>query len=142
MMLRASWNLLRISTPFRRVGSTSLRGHAHSAFRHTARAKGVTYAAVGVDEIVNLFRAGYGPYVNRLKKPILRKHFYRFMGMTPTMLDGPDESGRMAAVTGSHLQGGFRASNFGGAELDLVDPAYDLAAAMLEFDCRENWNTS
>ena len=50
--------------------------------------KGVTYSAVGVDEMVNLLRAGYGPYVNRLKKPILRKHLYRFMDAAPTLLDG------------------------------------------------------
>jgi len=99
---------------------------------HT-QAKGVTYGAVGVDEIVNLFRAGYGPYVNRLKRPILRKHFYRLMGLTPTMLDGqmkPDEWLRLPATI---YKADFEHHNFGGAELDLVDPAYDLAAAILEF---------
>src|SRR5207253_3500854 len=98
-----------------------------------SQTKGVTYSAVGVDEIVNLLRAGYGPYVNRLKKPILRKHLYRFMGTTPTMLDGQMKADEWLCLPAAIYKADFEHHNFGGAELDLVDPAYDVAAAMLEF---------
>jgi hydroxymethylpyrimidine pyrophosphatase-like HAD family hydrolase/hypoxanthine phosphoribosyltransferase len=97
------------------------------------QSKGVTYSAVGVDEIANLLRAGYGPYVSRLKKPVLRKHLYRFMGTAPTMLDGQMKADEWLRLPAAIYKADFEHHNFGGAELDLVDPAYDLAAAMLEF---------
>ena len=117
----------------RRVGAyiaartRTLRLSSHS------KNKGVTYSAVGVDEIVDLLRAGYGPYVNRLKKPILRKYLYRFMASAPTLLDGQMKADEWLRLPAAIYKADFEHHNFGGAELDLVDPAYDLAAAMLEF---------
>jgi hydroxymethylpyrimidine pyrophosphatase-like HAD family hydrolase len=100
--------------------------------------KGVTYSAVGVDEIVDLIRTGYGPYVNRLKKPILRKHLYRFMASAPTLLDGQMKADEWLRLPAAIYKADFEHHNFGGAEPDLVDPAYDLAAAMLEFKLSRN----
>jgi hydroxymethylpyrimidine pyrophosphatase-like HAD family hydrolase/orotate phosphoribosyltransferase len=115
-----------------RVGSyIAARTRALRLSSHS-QTKGVTYSAVGVDEIVNLLRTGYGPYINRLKKPILRKHLYRFMSTTPTMLDGHMQADEWLRLPAAIYKADFEHHNFGGAELDLVDPAYDLAAAILE----------
>src|SRR5204862_7970858 len=78
------------------------------------QAKGVTYSAVGVDEIVNLLRTGYGPYVNRLKKPVLRKHLSRFIGTTPTMLDGQMKADEWLRLPAAIYKADFEHHNFGG----------------------------
>jgi len=92
-----------------------------------------TYRWTGLDETVTILRAAYGPYLSRLKAPGLRKQLYRYIGSAPTLIDGrmrPEEW--LYTPTGIY-KADFEQHNFGGAEVDLADPAYDLAAAIFEF---------
>jgi hydroxymethylpyrimidine pyrophosphatase-like HAD family hydrolase/adenine/guanine phosphoribosyltransferase-like PRPP-binding protein len=93
-----------------------------------------TYRWTGLDDIVTILRSAYGAYVSRLKTPGLRKQLYKYLNAVPTMLDG-----RMRAEEWLHTPDGiykidFEHHNFGGSEVDLPDPAYDLAAGIFEFE--------
>ncbi|HLH32372.1 MAG TPA: HAD hydrolase family protein, partial [Terriglobia bacterium] len=92
-----------------------------------------TYRWTGCDDILHILRGAYGPYVNRLKVPALRNQLQQVVTAAPTFIDGrmpPEEW----LQSGDRLyKGDFEHHNFGGGELDIVDPAYDLAAAIHEF---------
>src|SRR5262249_4302340 len=65
--------------------------------------------------------------------PALRKEVFKYVTAVPTLIDGnmyPEEW--IHTPTGIY-KADFEHHNFGGAEPDIVDPAYDLAAAILEF---------
>ncbi len=92
-----------------------------------------TYRWTGSDELVTILRAAYGPYVSRLKAGALRKQLRRFANAAPAVVDGrmgPDEWIHAGERT---YKIDFEHHGFGGAEVDLIDPAYDLAAACLQF---------
>ena len=101
-------------------------------FRHERR----TYRWTGVDEIVTILRAAYGPFLGRLKAPALRKQVYTYLSSTPTLIDGRMRSQEWLHTPTAVFKADFEHHNFGGAELDIADPAYDLAAAVFEFQ----WN--
>ena len=93
-----------------------------------------TYRWTGLDDIVTILRSAYGAYISRLKTPGLRKQLYKYVSAVPTMLDG-----RMRPEEWLHTPDGiykidFEHHNFGGSEVDLTDPAYDLAAGIFEFE--------
>jgi hydroxymethylpyrimidine pyrophosphatase-like HAD family hydrolase/adenine/guanine phosphoribosyltransferase-like PRPP-binding protein len=97
-----------------------------------------TYRWTGVDDIVRILGAAYGPYLSRVKAPRLRKELYRYVTATPTLIDG-----RMGPEEWLHTPDGvykcdFEHHNFGGAEPDFADPAYDLAAGIFEFQLSKN----
>jgi hydroxymethylpyrimidine pyrophosphatase-like HAD family hydrolase/orotate phosphoribosyltransferase len=105
----------------------------HLRLAGDCRLESRTYRWTGSDEIVDILRAVYGPYVNRLKKPALRKELFKYVTAVPTFLDGkmhPEEW--LDSGTGIY-KSDFEHHNFGGAEADIVDPAYDLAATIFEF---------
>ena len=91
------------------------------------------YRWTGVDEIVTILRAAYGPYIGRLKAAGLRKQLYTYLTSTPTLIDGRMRSQEWLRTPTAVLKADFEHHNFGGAELDIADPAYDLAAAVFEF---------
>ena len=97
--------------------------------RHERR----TYRWTGVDEIVTILRAAYGPYMGRLKAAGLRKQVYTYLNSMPTLIDGRMRSQEWLQTTTAVLKADFEHHNFGGAELDIADPVYDLAAAVFEF---------
>jgi trehalose-6-phosphatase len=87
----------------------------------------------GWDGIVTILRGAYGGYLSRLKVPALRRHLRRYVCPVPMLLDGrmgPDE---WIATTAGIRKVDFEHHNFGGAEQDFVDPAWDLASAAFEF---------
>ncbi len=92
-----------------------------------------TYRWTGADEILDILRVAYGPYVNRLKLPALRKKLYEYVTAMPTLVDGRMRPEEWIQTPEATYKTDFEQHNFGGAELDVVDPAYDLAAAMFEF---------
>jgi hydroxymethylpyrimidine pyrophosphatase-like HAD family hydrolase/orotate phosphoribosyltransferase len=105
----------------------------HLRLAGDCRLESRTYRWTGSDEIVDILRAVYGPYVNRLKKPAIRKELFKYVTAVPTFLDGkmqPEEW--LDSGTGIY-KSDFEHHNFGGAMPDIVDPAYDLAAAIFEF---------
>ena len=95
------------------------------------------YRWTGWDEIVNILRGVYGPYAGRLKVRALRGHLRRYVSPMPALVDGrmgPDEWVEDASGV---YKVDFEQHNFGGAELDIVDPASDLASATFEFSLSE-----
>jgi hypothetical protein len=93
------------------------------------------YRWCGWNELIVLLRRVYGPIFGRLYTPAIRAHLRRhYVAPKPTLLDG-----RMAPrewiFDGTTLyKTDYEQHNFGGGELDLVDPAWDLAGAIFEFD--------
>jgi hydroxymethylpyrimidine pyrophosphatase-like HAD family hydrolase len=92
-----------------------------------------TYRWTGLDEIVTIFRAAYGPYLSRLKASSLRKELHRYVTAAPTLIDGRMNPEEWLHTTNRIYKSDWEHHNFGGAEPDLADPAYDLAAAIFEF---------
>jgi hydroxymethylpyrimidine pyrophosphatase-like HAD family hydrolase/hypoxanthine phosphoribosyltransferase len=92
-----------------------------------------TYRWTGSDEILHILRAAYGPYINRLKTPALRKKLYRYVTAAPALVDGKMRPEEWIRTRDGVYKADFEHHNFGGDEADIVDPAYDLAAATFEF---------
>jgi hydroxymethylpyrimidine pyrophosphatase-like HAD family hydrolase len=87
----------------------------------------------GWDEIVTILRGAYSGYVSRLKVPALRWHLRRYVCPVPMLVDGRMRPDEWIATPAGIRKVDFEHHNFGGAEQDLVDPAWDLASAALEF---------
>jgi len=47
-----------------------------------------TYRWTGSDEILDILRTAYGPYLKRLKTPALRKQLQKYVTALPTLVDG------------------------------------------------------
>jgi len=92
-----------------------------------------TYRWTGTDEIMRILRSVYGRYLNRLKMPALRNELFKYVAARPTLIDGKIEPEEWIRARDHVYKIDFEHHNFGGAEPDLVDPAYDLAAAIFEF---------
>lgn len=92
-----------------------------------------TYRWTGFDDILNILRGAYGPYVNRLKVPALRNQLQRVVTSAPTFIDGRMRLEEWLQTSAGVFKADFEHHTFGGAEVDIVDPAYDLAAAIYEF---------
>jgi hydroxymethylpyrimidine pyrophosphatase-like HAD family hydrolase len=92
-----------------------------------------SYRWTGLDDIVAILRAAYGPYLSRLKGRRLRKELYKYVTAVPTLIDGKMGPEEWLHSAGSVRKSDFEHHNFGGAEPDIPDPAYDLAAAIFEF---------
>ncbi len=92
-----------------------------------------TYRYTGSDEMLNIIRAVYGSYINRLKTPALRKELHKYAAAMPTLIDSRMQPDEWICTSEGTYKGDFEHHTFGGAEQDIVDPAYDLAAAIFEF---------
>jgi hydroxymethylpyrimidine pyrophosphatase-like HAD family hydrolase len=93
------------------------------------------YGRTGWSELVNLLRRAYGLYVGRLKIPALHKRLRRLITPVPALIDGrvkPDEWVAAGPGTGV-LKADFEHHSFGKTELNVADPAYDLACATFNF---------
>ena len=91
------------------------------------------YRWTGTDDIVRIFRAAYGPYMSRLKEPSLREKVHKYVNSAPTLVDGRMRPEEWLRTPDGIYKADFEHHNFGGGEADIADPAYDLAAAILEF---------
>ena len=91
------------------------------------------YGRTAWSELVNLLRRAYGLYIGRFKIPALHRRLRKLVSPMPALIDGcvkPDEwvtRGREAVKVD------FEHHSFGKTELNVVDPAYDLAYATLAF---------
>ena len=90
------------------------------------------YRWTGWDEIVNILRGAYGPYVGRFKVRALREQLKRYVSPMPIVIDGRMKPDEWVETDTGIYKVDFEQHNFGGAELDIVDPAYDLASAIFE----------
>jgi hydroxymethylpyrimidine pyrophosphatase-like HAD family hydrolase/orotate phosphoribosyltransferase len=95
------------------------------------------YRWAGWDEMISILRGVYGPYVGRLKAPALRRRLRRFLSPVPTAVDGRMRPEDWIRTPAGIVKTDFEQHSFGGAELDVVDPAYDLAGAICEFGLPE-----
>ncbi|HVH31811.1 MAG TPA: HAD hydrolase family protein [bacterium] len=91
----------------------------------------------GWDEIVTILRGAYGSYLGRLKVPALRWHLLRYVCPVPMLVDGRMRPDEWIATPAGIRKVDFEHHNFGGAEQDFVDPAWDLASAAFEFALSE-----
>ena len=96
------------------------------------------YRWTGWDEMIHILRGAYGPYVGRLKAPVLRRLLEGYVSPVPTVVDGRMRREEWIETSGGVLKADFEQHNFGGAELDVVDPAYDLAGAIYELELPES----
>jgi len=95
------------------------------------------YGWTGWDEIINILRGMYGPYIGRLKASVLRQSLRKYVSPIPTLVDGRMNHGDWIETRSGLFKVDFEQHNFGGAELYIVDPAYDLAVAIFEFNISE-----
>ena len=96
------------------------------------------YRWTGWDELVSVLRGVYGPYVGRLKGPVLRRRLRDFLSPVPTVLDGRLRPEDWIETPSGIFKTDFEQHSFGGADLDMVDPAWDLAGAACEFGLPES----
>lgn len=91
----------------------------------------------GWDEIVGILRRLYGPFVGRLAAPALRRRLKDCTAQRPALIDGRMRPEEWLPGERGVIKLDFEHHNFGGAELDVVDPALDLASAIQEFGLDE-----
>ncbi|MGA2552663.1 MAG: HAD hydrolase family protein [Burkholderiaceae bacterium] len=92
------------------------------------------YRVTGRDRILNALRRPYGPILKNLARARLDRQLGTFAAPMPAPSDG-----RMSRENWVEGQAGLRKvdfehHNFGGAEENIVDPAYDLAGAIYDLD--------
>src|SRR5215510_15135809 len=92
----------------------------------------------GWNELISILRGVYGHYVGPLKTHAVRHELRRFVSPVPTALDGRMRPEDWIETPAGIWKSDFEQHSFGGAELDVVDPAFDLAGAMCEFSLSES----
>lgn len=101
--------------------------------------EGSSYRGTGWDELIGVLRGAYGRYTWPLKMPALRSQLRKYLTHTPTLGDGKMGPEEWILTDSKPRKGDFEHHNFGGGELDIVDPAYDLASAVFEFGLSAGW---
>jgi hydroxymethylpyrimidine pyrophosphatase-like HAD family hydrolase/hypoxanthine phosphoribosyltransferase len=91
------------------------------------------YRRTGWEFILGILRSAYGRYVDYVAIPLLKKRLRKYISASPTMVDGHMRQDEWLESETGIYKVDFEHHNFGGAELDMVDPAYDLASAIFEF---------
>jgi hydroxymethylpyrimidine pyrophosphatase-like HAD family hydrolase len=109
----------------RRVGTLALREDPAFA--------GTGYRWCGWDDLVAVLSRVYGPYVGPLKKRAIRRRLRAYIAPNPTLVDGSMKPADWVRSGRKLLKADFEHHNFGGGEPDIVDPAWDLASAIFEF---------
>jgi phosphoserine phosphatase len=96
------------------------------------------YRWTGWDEIVEILRGAYGKYVGRMKAPAIRRALSSYVAPAPTATDGRMGPDDWIQTESGMIKTDFEHHNFGGAERDIVDPAYDVVSAIFEFRMSEH----
>lgn len=91
------------------------------------------YRWCGWDDLVALFSRVYGPRLGPLKKRAIRRRLQPYVAPNPTLVDGRMKPEDWVRAGRQVLKTDFEHHNFGGGEPDIVDPAWDLASAIYEF---------
>ncbi len=84
-------------------------------------------------ETLSLLRKAYGVRFGYLKYKVLKNQLRKCVKTIPTLIDGRMHPGEWVAKENVIIKTDFEQHNFGAPELDIVDPAYDLAATSFEF---------
>ena len=84
-------------------------------------------------EILSILRRAYGIRTGYLKYNSLRKYLAKSIKLIPVLIDGRMNPDEWIKTNGRVIKTDFEQHNFGAPELDIVDPAYDLAAVCFEF---------
>ncbi len=92
------------------------------------------YRWCGWDDLVAALGGVYGPYAGRLKARAIRKRLRRYVTPWPALVDGSMKPADWVSSGGALSKTDFEQHNFGGGERDIVDSAWDLAAAAFEFE--------
>ena len=87
--------------------------------------------------LTQILRRVYGVRLGRLKSPVLRRSLGRYVSPVPALVDGRMHRHEWIITDGAILKTDFEHHNFGSGELNIVDPAYDLAAAAFELQLSE-----
>src|SRR2546422_9162009 len=94
----------------------------------------LAYGRSGWTEIINLLRRAYGRYLNRAKIPLLHRRLRRFLSPMPALIDGRMRPEDWVANGTALLKADFEHHSFGKTELNVVDPAFDLAGTVFAFE--------
>ena len=95
------------------------------------------YRWCGWDDLAAALRGVYGRYTGRLKDRAIRKRLRLCATPRPALVDGSMKPADWIRAGSTLRKTDYEQHNFGGGESDLVDPAWDLAAAIFEFDLSE-----
>lgn len=91
------------------------------------------YRWCGWDDLVAVLSRIYGPRLGPFKKRAIRQRLRDYVAPNPTLVDGRMKPADWLRSGGRFLKTDFEHHNFGGGEADIVDPAWDLASAIYEF---------
>ncbi len=92
------------------------------------------HGRTGWSDLVNLLKRAHGRYVGRLKIPVLRRRLTKLVSPVPALIDGRMQPEEWVADGTGTFKTDFEHHSFGKTELNVVDPAYDLATATFAFD--------
>jgi hydroxymethylpyrimidine pyrophosphatase-like HAD family hydrolase/adenine/guanine phosphoribosyltransferase-like PRPP-binding protein len=95
------------------------------------------YRWCGWDDLATALRGVYGPYIGRLKTAAIRKRLRQNTSPRPVLVDGSMKPADWIRSGDALYKTDFEQHNFGGGERDIVDSAWDLAAAIFEFELPE-----
>ena len=84
-------------------------------------------------EILSILRRAYGSYPGYAKHRVLLEKLVTHQSPRPTLIDGHMGPGEWVDTDSGPVKIDFEHHNFGAPELDIVDPAYDLAAIIFEY---------
>jgi trehalose-6-phosphatase len=90
------------------------------------------YRRTGRERIADALSLSLGPIRRRLMRSSLRRRVAHYASKVPTLVDGRMRMADWILGPDGARKVDFEHHNFGGGEQDLVDPAYDLAAAIYE----------
>lgn len=89
-------------------------------------------------EIVSILRRAYGVTMGRLADSALLNGLSKRMRFPPTLVDGKMRPEEWLDAGDRIVKVDFEQHNFGAPEMDIVDPAYDLAGTVFEFGLPED----
>ena len=92
-----------------------------------------SYRWTGWDDLAEALSGVYGRYWAHWKRLALRRRLRECASAMPALADGRMVPEEWIESHGRIYKGDFEQHNFGGGELDLADPAYDLASVIFEF---------
>lgn len=96
------------------------------------------YLGWGWLEILSILRRVYHPLLGYLKHAVLLEHLKRILRYRPTLVDGRMRPEEWVVHNGEILKLDYEQHCFGAPELDVVDPAYDVAMTSFEFSLSES----
>jgi hydroxymethylpyrimidine pyrophosphatase-like HAD family hydrolase/hypoxanthine phosphoribosyltransferase len=85
------------------------------------------------DDVAEALSGVYGPRAGRVKRRALGAALMAHSSAVPTLVDGRMAPDEWIESAGHIWKTDFEQHNFGGGELNLSDPAHDLASAIFQF---------